>query len=163
MLAIWPASADDAGRVVTSSRLASGDNALALLVDDHFAVFLREISALGLRKNVEHGFGRSAQPGAQLGHDEWPVDEDGMSRHCVQQGLVGEFLVVEPEFEVRRAFLSERIAHTEARSLNHRDQLLASGWVHEIFDDDRLDTRVADQSERVARRSARRMVVDGDG
>src|SRR5689334_1026845 len=121
MRATCSASTSVAGRMVRPAEAESAVNALASFVDDHFAVFFRKVSALWRRQDVEYGLRGPAQPRAESGRNERPVDEDRMLDHRVQQRIVGKLLVVEPEFEIGRALLPDRVTYGKAGSLDHLD------------------------------------------
>ena len=139
---------------VTVSRANSQRTRLPVVIDDDFAVLLRERSLLRRRQDVEHVFRRTAQPHAERRLDERAVDEDRMREHRVDELIVGEARIVEAEFGVRRALLAQRVAHGKPRAGDQRDERSRGSAERQVLDDLRLDSRVADQLERVARRAA---------
>jgi hypothetical protein len=71
---------------------------LALCVDHHFTIFFGERALLRRGQDVQHQLGRAAQPGAQRGDDDGPVDEDGVRQHGVDQLRIGHARRVQPQF-----------------------------------------------------------------
>src|SRR5690554_2445763 len=146
-----------------STILGRSDKALAPGVDDDFAVFLGERADIRVLKNIEHRFGRAAEPDAERRLDEGPVDQNGMGQHGVEQGVIGEGRVIEAQFGIGRILLPDRLAHGKA---GIGDQLLEASarWrVGAIVDDLRLDAGLADHRQGIARGAAVGIVIDDDG
>ena len=80
----------------------------------------------------------------------------------VKQHVVGKRRVAKPKLVVRRALLAQNLAHRYPGAIKQLNQQQPSGRALEIFDDVRLDPRIADHSEGVARSFACRIVVDDD-
>ena len=86
-----------------------------------------------------------------------------MLQHEVDQLIVGPVRRIESQRVVRAAFLTQQRSNGDAHVGNQSLQLGAGRRRLEIFDDRGLDTGVADEVERVARRAARGIVIDRDG
>src|SRR3546814_19318178 len=102
--------------------ISSGLDAIAIGVDDLLAVFLGESAKLTAGENVEHGFGRAAEPDPERRYDERPVDEDRMRHHRVDKRAVFEAVVVKTEVGIGRALLAEQVARldrSEERRVGH--------------------------------------------
>ncbi len=117
-----------------------------------------------VRQDVEHHLGRAAQAHAHRRHDERPVDQDRMRQHGVEQLVVGPGS--DRRGRARRRACPSRAA--PARTVRpaaaiSADQALAARRRLQVLDDVRLLAACADHGERVARRAAGGVVVDGDG
>ena len=67
-----------------------------------------------------------------------------MGQHGVQQCLVADLGLVETQFQVRRTFLANGLAHAQASTGNQIDQGLAHWRLLQVFDDLRLSASIAD-------------------
>jgi hypothetical protein len=85
-----------------------------------------------------------------------------MRDHRVEQGLVADRGIVQPQFLVRRPFLPHQFSDRQTRAGDQLRQQKARRRAFLIVDDVRLDTGIADQREDVARRAASGIVVDDD-
>jgi hypothetical protein len=132
-----------------------------LVARDDLAVFLDE----GLRwvvQQFEHRFRGPAQFCAPIGHDNRPVDQDRVRQHEIQQLIVAPFRIGKPKLRVRRALFAQQPANRKPHRLDQPDQPLAARRVLQIFDDFGFGAGLPDHGERIARRPAGRVVVDGD-
>src|SRR3546814_18930247 len=99
--------------------ISSGLDAIAIGVDDLLAVFLGESAKLTAGENVEHGFGRAAEPDPERRYDERPVDEDRMRHHRVDKRAVIEADVVKTEVDIGGALLGEQLARLAGGQVAH--------------------------------------------
>ena len=96
---------------------------MSALIDDHCPVLLAEGATDG-RKQVQHAFGRATETDALDRLHKWAVDEDWLRQHRIQQCAVAEHGVIQPTLQIRRAFLTNRLAHGQAGAANQFDQSL---------------------------------------
>ena len=75
---------------------------------DHLAVFLHEAPDLRIRREVQDGFGRTAQPHALRCHHDRTVDEDRVREHLVDELFIAPLGIVESELLVGRALLAQK-------------------------------------------------------
>lgn len=73
-----------------------------------------------------------------------------MRYHYVEQTLVGQFGIIEPEFVIRCSLLAKKIAGGHAHGGDQLDKLFSSRRRLQIFDGLRLFAGVADRGQRVA-------------
>jgi len=73
-----------------------------------------------------------------------------MRHHRIEQRIVAQRRVVEPEVVIGRALAAQHVAHGNAHAPDQIGEGRAIGRRLEVFDDDRLLATVADQRERVA-------------
>ena len=119
--------------------LSSGVDAVTVGVDDLLAIFLSKGTELPCRQDVEHGFGRSAEPYPERRHDERAVDEDRMLHHRIDQGVIAQAFVSEAEVGVRRALFAEQVARAYPGALDHLFEERARRRRLQILDDMRFD------------------------
>ena len=125
----------------------------------HLAVFLGERTR-HRRQDLQHDLGGTAQPGAQRRLHERPVDQDRVGQHRVQQCVVAERRVAQPQRVIGRALLPDGIANAQARRCDQFDQARAAGRVGQVVDDLRFDAHVPEHRQRVARGAAIGVVVN---
>jgi hypothetical protein len=114
-------------------------------------------------QDVQHLLGRTAQPRAQGGHDDGAVDEDRVLQHRVDQLRIGDARRMEVQLGEKRLFGSHGVEHRLPRGGHQGQERGAVGRGFQVFDDFGLHAAVADQGQRVAGRTAFRVVIDGDG
>src|SRR5215217_14514 len=81
----------------------------------------------------------------------------------IEQRVVGQLGIGQPEFLIRRILLPPGVSKRQAGSRYQLDDAFAGGWRLEIFDNGRLDARLPDHGEGVPGGAAVGIVVDGDG
>ena len=65
-------------------------------IDDQLTVLFPELALLGVRKQIEQRFRRPAQFDAEWRHHDWPIDEDWVRHHCIEQLVISESWISEP-------------------------------------------------------------------
>src|SRR5690606_14183554 len=80
----------------------------------------------------------------------------------IQELVIGPLGIVEAQLGIRRPLLAQQSAHAQPGVLRDTPELLPRRRLLEVLDHFRFDTGLPDQRERVARRSAVGVVVDGD-
>src|SRR5580704_16038203 len=85
-----------------------------------------------------------------------------MRLECIEQGVLGEVAVVKPRFAKNRFLIAQQGTQRHARAGRKLTYQGPRRRGFQIFDDMRLDARVADKAERIARCTATRIMVDDD-
>lgn len=114
-------------------------------------------------EDVEDLLGRAAQAGAQGGHDDGAVEEDGVLLDEGEQLVVRPLGVAEVQFGERGAFFAQDFANAQAHGAEELAYLGGAGGCLEVLDDHRFDAAVADEGQGVARGATGGVVVDRDG
>src|SRR3546814_4997791 len=89
-------------------------------------------------------------------------DLDRMRHHRVDEGVVVETFVAEAEVREGRSLFAQQRTRGDAGAPDKLLKQCARRRCLQIFDDMRLDARIANHRKRVARRAAFRIVVDDD-
>src|SRR3546814_3200707 len=85
-----------------------------------------------------------------------------MRHHRVDEGVVVETFVAEAEVREGRSLFAQQRTRGDAGAPDKLLKQCARRRCLQIFDDMRLDARIANHRKRVARRAAFRIVVDDD-
>lgn len=138
-----------------------GGDPTPFLVHNALAIFLREGAELR-RQQIEHILRRATQFDAYRGHYDGTIDQDGMSQHRIEKLVIAQSRVGKAKFGKRRSLFAQQGPHGNSHAIDQLTKEGASRRRLEIFNDMRLDTRIADQCQCVARRAAIWVVVDDD-
>ena len=90
-----------------------------VLIDDALAVFSKKFALLR-GQQVDHELRRSAEPYPFWRHHDRPVEENGMRLDCVEQGVLGEVVSVEPQFAKNRFPFAQQGTQRHARARESR-------------------------------------------
>src|SRR3546814_13993420 len=96
---------------------------------------------------------------AERRHNDWPVDEDRMFDHRINELVIAERRIGKTQLGEGRALLAEQLACADAYAGDERNQARAVGRRLEIFAHLRLDPGVADNSHGVEPRPTPGVVV----
>ncbi|KAG9613495.1 hypothetical protein KCV01_g1152, partial [Aureobasidium melanogenum] len=97
------------------------------------------------RSDLQNDLGRSAKPGASLGHYERPIDQDGIGQHGVQDLFVGHPGFAQAELGERRALFAGGLPRGQAAGSDQPNQGGPIGWCDQVFDHRGLDANMAQQ------------------
>jgi hypothetical protein len=86
-----------------------------VFVDDAFAVFLEEVASLR-RQEIDHRLRGPAQANAPRRDHQRSVQKNGMGRDGVEQRVVAQRGIVQPQLTKRRSLLAKGLADREAGS-----------------------------------------------
>src|SRR5450631_1550426 len=141
-------------------RCSSACDPAPALIDNAFAVLLEKFTLLR-RQKVDHELGRPAESDPFRRDHDRPVEQYGMRFERVEQGVLREIFVLEAQFAKNRFLVAQQCKQRHARAGRELAQQNPAGKGLQIFDNMRLDTGVTDKAERVARRAAVGVMVDG--
>src|SRR3546814_10342622 len=85
-----------------------------------------------------------------------------MRHHGIEQLRLAQSRVAKAKFGIRRAFLTEQLSRRYTHARDKPSQHIPRWRRLQIFDDMRLDARIADHRQGVARSPAIRVVIDDD-
>jgi len=85
-----------------------------------------------------------------------------MRHHRVDQGIIGQRRIIQTKVGIACALFAQQGAGCDPHPFDELHQQRARRRGLQILDHMRLDARVADHRERVARRAAGRVVIDHD-
>src|SRR6266849_5094163 len=160
----WPAlglCSSAAAGTAKASPATFGSFGKSVGIND-LAVFLDEAPDVRIRQNIKNRLRRPAKLDARRRDNDRPVDEDRVREHEIDQFVVRPLCVAQPELGVWRALLPKQIAGLHLHLGDEFDQFRPRRRVLEIFNDFGLGAASADHLQRVARRSAFRIMIDGD-
>src|SRR5690349_1813552 len=132
------------------------------MAQDNLTIFLGE-RLDDRRKDVEHDFRGTAKPCTTWCDYKGTIDQDGILQHGINDDVIGDAGLAQPQIDERSSFLTQGFAWFEHGFIDEPNQLFATRWCCEIFDHCRLDTGMADQGQRIARSAAIRVVIDRCG
>lgn len=122
--------------------LSNSADALAVLIDHHFAIFLGK-GLVHCWQDVQNHLGGPAQARAHGGLDEGAIDENRIGQHGIQQCVLAQRGIVQPQFQIGCAFLADCTANIQSGGGNQLDKPRSAGWVDQVLNDFRRSLTIA--------------------
>ena len=103
---------------------------------------------------------RPAEADALGRFDERTLDQDRVGDHRVEHFVVGDIGARQAELVGERLLRAQALARADPRAVVQRLEFVAGRRIFQIFVDPHVAARVAQDFERLARRSAHRVVIN---